>query len=62
MNYIIYLWAIKALFLDEGPTLTALVMVVNGLRVTTEYVHVSVCMFNLLLSPLVLQPRPFGQW
>ena len=43
MSYIIYLPTIKAVFLDEGPTVTALVMVVNGLRVTTEYVYESRC-------------------
>lgn len=42
-GYIIYLRTIRAAFLDEGPTATALVMVVNGLRVTTEYVYKSVC-------------------
>lgn len=55
MSYIIYLRTIKAAFLDEGPTVTALVMVVNGLRVTTEYVYKSmcgcVCVYNLLWSP-----------
>lgn len=29
----------KVVFLDEGPAVTALVMVVNGLRVTTEYIY-----------------------
>lgn len=43
MSYIIYLRTIKAVFLDEGPTVTALVMVVNGLGVTTEYVYESKC-------------------
>lgn len=69
MSYIIYLRTIKAVFLDEGPTVTALVMVVNGLRVTTEYVYESKCvcvcvcvfMHNLLWSLVALQPRPFGQ-
>lgn len=44
MNYIIYLQKIKAVFYDEGPVVTALVMVVNGLRVTTEYIYRSACM------------------
>lgn len=46
MSYITYVRTIKAMFLDEGPMVTALVMVVNGLRVTTEYIGrgcVSVC-------------------
>lgn len=51
MNYIIYLGTIKAVFLDEGPAATALVMVVNGLRVTTEYIYESVCKHNRV-SPI----------
>lgn len=43
MSCIIYLRTLKAVFLDEGPTVTALVMVVNGLRVTTKYVEKAVC-------------------
>lgn len=31
------------MFLDEGPVVTALVMVVNGLRVTTECVYKGLC-------------------
>lgn len=45
MNYIIYLGKIKVLLLDEGPTLTALVVVVNGLRVTTKCVYRRVCVY-----------------
>lgn len=69
MSYIIYLQTIKAVFLDEGPTVTALVMVVNGLRVTTEYVYKSMCgcvcvclCTSCCGHPMALQPRPFGQW
>lgn len=43
MSCIIYFCTLKAVFLDEGPTVTALVMVVNGLRVTTKYVEKAVC-------------------
>lgn len=43
MSYIIHLQTLKAAFLDEGPAVTALVMVVNGLRVTTEYFYKRVC-------------------
>lgn len=43
MSYMIYLRTIKTVILDEGPTVTALVMVVNGLKVTTEYVCKSMC-------------------
>lgn len=62
MSYIIYLRAIKAVFLDEGPMVTALVMLVNGLRVTTEYVRESMCVCVSAQSAVVTPSLTTSIW